>query len=327
MMQYDRLGFPVPRDFEPPPPRNRRGSATVDPRDRFADAVPSAGPARGRAAGPLKRFVLLAALGLIVVPALVVPFVTPLAREAVVQWSLERAAVREARGDVAAAVSEVGRAIDWLDAADAQGRGRLHCWRANLLLESRQTDAAIAEAGRAAALVPTAALPRRTRALAHVVAGDVEAALADAQVAVDLAGADNPEALNHRAYIRALVGRDLEGALADIETALEGSGGESPEFLDTRGFILHLLGRHREAIDDLNRAIGSTQQSRRQVAGLAGRADPDDVAYRLRSIDHALAVMHHHRGLACRAIGLERQAVQDFEVAQRKGFDPARGVL
>lgn len=324
-MQYDRLGFPVPREFETPTPRRRGGSmADADPRDRFTEVAPAGEPVRRPAAGPLKRLVLLVALGLVVVPSLVVPFVAPLAREAVVQWSLERAAVRESRGDVASAAGEVGRAIDWLDAADAQGRSRLHCWRATLLLESRQAAAAVAEAGRAAALVPTAALPRRTRALAHVVAGDAEAALADAQAAVELSGADNPEALNHRAYIRALVGRDLEAALADVETALAGSGDGSPEFLDTRGFILHLLGRHREAIDDLNQAIGKTQQSRRKVAG---RADPDDVAYRLRSIDHALAVMHHHRGLACRAIGLERQAAQDFEVAERKGFDPARGVL
>jgi hypothetical protein len=99
-MQYDRLGFPIPRDFEPVAPRGRRGTTPLesDPRDRFADAEPSAVPDRGRVAGPLKRFVLLAALGLIVVPALVVPFVGPLACEAVVQWSLERAAVREARG-------------------------------------------------------------------------------------------------------------------------------------------------------------------------------------------------------------------------------------
>ena len=327
-MQYDRLGFPVPREFETPAPRRRGGPmGGADPRDRFSGVDRSGETAARPEAGPLKRFIVLASLGLVVVPALVVPFVAPLAREAVVQWSLERAAVREARGDVAAAVGEVGRAIEWLDAADAQGRSRLLCWRATLLLESRQAAAAVAEAGRAVALVPTSAMPRRTRALAHVVAGDAEAALADAQAAVELSGRDNPEALNHRAYIRALVGRDLEAALADVEAALDGSGAGSPEFLDTRGFILHLLGRHREAIDDLNQAIGKTQQSRRQVAGLAGRADPDDVAYRLRSIDHALAVMHHHRGLACRAIGLDRQAAQDFEVAERKGFDPARGVF
>lgn len=326
-MQYDRLGFPVPRDFEPPPSRVRRGSPGADPRDQFADPVPQAGPASGRRAGPLKRFVVLAALGLIVVPALVVPFVTPLAREAVVQWSLERAAVREARGDVAAAVSEVGRAIDWLDAADAQGRGRLHCWRANLLLESRQAEAAIAEAGRAAALVPTAALPRRTRALAHVVAGDVVAALADAQAAVDLAGADNPEALNHRAYIRALVGRDLEAALVDIDAALPPDGDGSPEFLDTKGLVLHLLGRHHEAVDLLNVAIDATQKTRRRLAELSPHADPDELAYRLRSLDHALAVMHQHRGLACRALGLAGQADQDLEIAERKGYAPERGIF
>ncbi len=322
-MQYDRLGFPVPRDFDPASGK----SAVGDPRDRFGGPNAPSEPARRRNAGPLKRFVLLLTLGFLVVPALVLPLLAPWAREAVVHWSLERAAVREARGDVATAAAEVGRAIEWLDAADAEGRGRLHCWRAMLLLENRQAAAAVAESGRAVQLTPTAAQPRRTRALAHVVAGDQDAALADAQAAVELAGADNPEALNHRAYVRALVGRELDAALADVEAALAGSGADTPEFLDTRGFILHLLGRHQEAIDDLNRSIAATQQARRQVADRAGHADPDDIAFRLRSLDHGLAVMHHHRGLACRALGLERQAVQDFEIAERKGFDPARGVL
>ena len=327
MQQYDRLGFPVPRDFEPPASPRLRGPAVDDPRDRFSRSGAGDGSPGAPAPGPLKRLVVLAALCLLVVPALVGPFVAPLAREAVVQWSLERAMVREARGDVAAAAAEVGRAIDWLAAADAEGRGRLHCWRALLLLEGRQPSAAVAEASRAVDFMPTSAQPRRTRALAHIVAGDVEAALADAEAAVELAGGGNPEALNHRAYIRALAGRELEAALHDVEAALVGSGAGAPEFLDTRGYILHLSGRHREAIDDLNQAIGKTQQSRRLVAGLADRSDPDDIAYRLRSLDHSLAVMHHHRGLACRAIGLDRQAEQDFEVAERKGFDPARGVL
>jgi hypothetical protein len=37
--------------------------------------------------------------------------------------------------------------------------------------------------------------------------------------------------------------------------------------------------------------------------------------------------MLHHRGLACRAIGLERQARQDFESAERKGYDASRGIF
>lgn len=320
-MRYDRLGFPIPREFEPP---SRGGDESFPAPRRPPLTQPEAAAPRRVGAG--KRLIVWGLLVCGVVPALALPVVLPLVREAAVQWAVERAVVHEAHGRVAAAAADVGRAIAW-SGEDDQGRGRLLCWRAMLLLENRQAKAAVAEASRAAATMPTAALPRRTRALAHVVAGDPEAALADAAAAVELAGPGNPEALNHRAYIRALVGRDLEAALADVEAALAGSGAGAAEFLDTRGFILHLLGRHQEAIDDLNQAIGSTQQARRAAASRAGRIDPDELAYRLRSIDHGLAVMHHHRGLACRAIGLDRQAVQDLEIAERKGFDPARGVL
>jgi hypothetical protein len=37
--------------------------------------------------------------------------------------------------------------------------------------------------------------------------------------------------------------------------------------------------------------------------------------------------MLHHRGLACRALGLEGQAEQDLAAAEKKGFDPSRGIL
>jgi hypothetical protein len=40
-----------------------------------------------------------------------------------------------------------------------------------------------------------------------------------------------------------------------------------------------------------------------------------------------MAVMLQHRALACRAIGLEEQAKQDFELAGKKGFDPTRGIF
>jgi len=318
-MKFDRHGFPIPAEFDVA----AAADANAWP-DREAASVPVVRRQTGSGAG--KRLLLLAVACGILLPAVVGPAVMPVVREAVVQWSLERAFGREARGRVQAAIGDVGRGIAWTD-DDPARLCRLLCWRAMLKLENRDPRGAIADASRAIEAAPTAAQPRRVRALAHVVAGDADAALADAQTAVELAGPSDPEALNHRAYVRALVGRELPEALADIEAALAGADEGSPELIDTRGFVLHLLGRHREAIDQLNQAIDASQRQRRQLALLAAAADPDDVAHRLRTLDHALAVMHQHRGLACRAAGLEGQARQDFEVAAQQGFDPARGIF
>jgi tetratricopeptide (TPR) repeat protein len=325
-MRYDRDGFPIPPEFDLPP---RHGAEADGPR---RVTRPAAGSGK-------RRTILFLALGL-VIPALVLPVVLPMVREGVVQWSLERALEREARGHPREAIAEVGRAIRWA-AADGRLQSRLLCWRAQLRLENGDAAGAVTDASEAATLAPTASLPRRVRALAHVMLHNADAALIDADAAVEMAGSHQPEALNHRAYIRALVGRQLPEALADIEAALGDAGaGEpddesevgtmshaSPEFLDTRGFVLHLLGRHAEAIDDLNRAIGTMQQRHRQAKAAAGHADPIDLARELRSIDQALAVMHQHRGLACQALGLAEQARQDFGIATQKGYDPARGIF
>jgi hypothetical protein len=123
------------------------------------------------------------------------------------------------------------------------------------------------------------------------------------------------------------VGRDLDAALVDVDSALAEDGSGPAEFLDTKGFVLHLLGRHHEAVDLLNVAIDLTQKDRRELVSLAGHADPDELAYRLRSLDHGLAVMLHHRGMACQAVGLAGQARQDFETAERKGYAPERGIF
>jgi tetratricopeptide (TPR) repeat protein len=321
-MQYDRLGFPVPPEFNVPAGIDDFGSSARDPSGRTGT-----GPSTGTsAAGSTKRWVVLALLLGVVIPGLVVPAALPMIREAVVQWSLERAFGLEARGDVAGAIEEIGRAIDW---ADAQGDmiGRLRCWRAMLRIENGDARGAVDDTSEAILAVPTSTQPRRVRALAHVVLDEADAALADANAAVEMGARDSPDALNHRAYIRALLGRELPQALDDIDRALAGNDEGAPELLDTRGFILHLLGRHQEAIDLLNRAIDQSQQQRRQVAMLSGRADSTEIAYRLRSLDHGLAVMHHHRGLACRAAGLEGQAAQDLEIALRKGFAPERGIF
>jgi len=318
-MNFDRLGFPIPPEFDRP------ADDTPAPRPRDTEA---AAGRRGRP-GPAKRIVLVAVLLGLIVPALVAPAVMPSVRLAVMQWSLERAILREGRGSLTAAIDDMTRAIAWggplLESEPAE-KSRLLCWRAMLRIENRDVSAAVADASLAASIAPTAVQPHKVLALAHAIRGDADAALAASQAAVDLAGEGNPEALNHRAYMRALVGRNLEGALTDIESALGESGEGSPEFLDTRGFILHLLGRQQEALADLNAAIDGAQEQRRRLVLLSGHVSSGELAYRLRAADHGLAVMHHHRGLACRALGLERQAEQDLAIAEKKGFDPSRGI-
>jgi tetratricopeptide (TPR) repeat protein len=315
-MRYDSLGFPIPTEFD----RIDDGSGGSSP------------PRRGRAgrstAGPLKRFVVgILFLG-VVGSAVVAPAILPTVRELVVRWSLQQAIASEGRAAYDTAVANLSRAIDWAGPADDAplAKSRLLCWRAMLRIKSRDASGGLEDASMAASYEPTGMQPWQVRALALFVLGNTDGSLDAAQTAVDLVGADDPEALNHRAYMRALAGRDLEAALTDIERALAASG-PSPEFLDTRGYILHLLGRHHQAIDDLNVAIDTAQNDRRRLLTLAGHVDPDELAYRLLHADHSLAVMHHHRGLACRAAGLTGQAEQDLSIAERKGFDPSRGIL
>jgi hypothetical protein len=307
-MRYDRLGFPIPSDFDPPVA------------DGAAPAVRSAAPGRG------KRLVVLGLLAAVIVPGLMVPAMLPIAREAIVRWSIQRAFGREARGQSLAAIGEVGRALAW-SGDDAHLAAELLCWRAMLRIDARDAIGAVDDAARAAGLEPTATQPRRVSALANVILSRPDEALADAEAAVELAGGGDPEALNHRAYIRALVGRDLPAALADIDAAMVGGVEAGPEFLDTRGYVLHLLGRNQEAIDQLNLAIAAAEQRRRDVVMRARQGGRVDASRQLRAIDRDLAVMHRHRGLACRAAGLERQAEQDLEIADRKGYDPSRGVM
>ena len=210
-MRYDKDGFPIPPDFDF---RTDDSSEAGFPGAAASGGARQPSPARPSGGGSRKRMLLVAFVAAGLVPAIVGPELMPTIRRAVVEWSLERAAEREARSDVAGAVGDVSRALHW-HGDDAE----LLCMRAMLRLENRDAAGALGDAERAAAMAPTAIQPLRVRALIHVVNANADAALADAGMVVELASRGDPDALNHRAYIRALVGRELPAALADIEGA------------------------------------------------------------------------------------------------------------
>lgn len=320
-MRYDRDGFPIPPDFEPlPRGEGERPPRPVLPGGPAADWAP---PSRQRRAGGLKRSVIITLLVLGLVPALIGPetLMSGL-RLAVVRWSLERAQRLEADDDVAGALVEVDRAVAWLGQDDAA----LVCHRAWLRLHCGDPRGAIEDADRAASIAPFALAPLRVRGLAAVVCGEVERALADANTVVDRSADGDPDALNHRAYVRALVGRELPEALADIEAALaKVDQPAAAELLDTRGFILHLLDRDQEALEQMNEAIERMLQQRRRARLAADDGMIDRL--QLRTIEQGLAVMFQHRGLICEKVGHQEQARQDLAKARAMGYDPQRGVF
>lgn len=319
-MRYDRDGFPIPPDFDHRPRGDDDGVAMAPlPGGPAADWAPA--PRRQRAGG-LKRSLILCLLLIGLPPAILGPEnVMKGIRMAVVRWSLDRAQEMEAGDDVGGALVEVNRAVEWLGEDDAT----LLCYRAWLRLYAGDAPGAVDDARRAAAIAPLALPPLRVRGLASVVCGDVDQALADAGTVVERSAPGNPDALNHRAYVRALVGRELPEALTDIDAAIAlVDGPASGELLDTRGYILHLLGRDQEALEQMNEAIELMLQQRRRVRQMA-----DGVVDRLelRTIEHGLAVMFQHRGLICAKVGHEEQARQDLAKARAMGYDPQRGVF
>lgn len=308
---YDNLGFPVPIDF---------GSVATD-RGPTTDGTASKPPGR-RGVSFSKRLVVVAVLLLGVIPLAVGPSLLPEIRLAVVRWSLERAGRFEVRDESAAAVAELDRAIGWYG-EDAD----LLCLRAGLRMENRDPGGARRDLCRAIELAPLAVEPFRIRAIVHASLGDADAAVADADTVCDRSGEADPQGINLRSYVRALVGRDLSEALDDIDGVIATLGDPPPEYVDTRGFLLQRLGRNAEALRDLDEAISRMRDTRRRVTLLAGRIGGVDLARRLRTADHALAVMIHHRALALESLGREAEAEADFTLAARKGYDPGRGIF
>lgn len=123
---------------------------------------------------------------------------------------------------------------------------------------------------------------------------DFDAALANVERAFDYVPDEKPHAYYARAQIRLQAG-DLPGALADYNAVIE----RAPNFAaayEGRAEVQRRLGRHREAIEDLNRAVALSPASdplplnhRAYCRALAGVELPQALA----DIERALELSEH----------------------------------
>jgi probable addiction module antidote protein len=122
-MKYDRLGFPIPPEFAAPSGRD------IDalPAPRGTEIQP---PQPRRRAGRGKQIFLLGVLAAVVVPGLLAPGILPVISDVVVEWSLERAMVGEARGNIPAALGDIARAKGMTQIARDAGLGRESLYKA-----------------------------------------------------------------------------------------------------------------------------------------------------------------------------------------------------
>ncbi|WBO20871.1 retroviral-like aspartic protease family protein [Sphingomonas abietis] len=197
-----------------------------------------------------------------------------------------RGAVSLAQHDIAAALSDYGRAIDL-----APSEPRYLVQRATAYLQADQPAKARADLDRALtlsltdvpALMLRAGLKVRQGRIAGDAASDLDAAAhvlpvaADERLAIawlydeidlpDRALAQfalwikahpddqrRPEALNGRCRSRALLGQDLSSAMADCNAALRARPGV-PEFLATRGLVALRQGNFARAIKDYDAGL------------------------------------------------------------------------
>jgi len=137
-------------------------------------------------------------------------------------------------------------------------------------------------------------------------------------------------ALNLSAYSHALDESNLEESLERANRAIE-LVGPVGEIVDTRGYLHYLLGNYEEAVEDTELAVASfTNTLARSKSEVRQKAplfvDQRRIQYRLDELDQSMAVFLQHRGLAYEAVGRSEEANEDFEEAEKLGFDPQQGV-
>lgn len=110
----------------------------------------------------------------------------------------------------------------------------------------------------------------RDRALLNYYLGNHDAALSDADTAIEILP-NNPWGYNQRALIRALLERDLELALEDANRAVDLAEGEAETLvymLDTRAFVQYRLGEYDAALADVDLAADQVGPTWEHISAL-----------------------------------------------------------
>ncbi|HEY2882683.1 MAG TPA: tetratricopeptide repeat protein [Pirellulales bacterium] len=283
-----------------------------------------------------KRLVIFGVLFGIVIPVVFGPKILSFARESLSQWLLARAERKIFADDYSGAISDLNWSLDWNPNAWYS-----YMLRGEVRLELNDLEGSLTDYNKLIDLLSSQDEVRRRRrpldrnsVLAEAYSsrswvltrlGRGREAIDDASHAVKLV--PSPLHLNSRAYVRAQVNLELKEGLDDIDKALAQTNNDKANLLDTRGYLLHLLNRNEEALTMLDDAIKVMEHYNRALVFQHDPFDPRSVGARRREIDHALAVMYHHRGLVNEKLGNKEAASQDFALGEKHGYDPAKGVL
>ncbi len=320
--QFDAHGFPIPPRFE---------------EIKYQDDRPKRKP---KISLSVKRWVVVALLLGLVVPIVLGPRIIKAGRGAIAAYCVSRAEKKLQTGDLPGALAELDSAIEW-QPEDWQ----LYEARAQLRYELNHLDGALADCTQLLDLLVTQDRIRDERGLrinraaqqAQVYTlrstilmrlGRGREAIDDANQALLLhpAPAARATLLNSRAYARAQANLELAEGLVDVEEALKLEGEDVAAFLDTRAYLLHLLGQNEKALVDMDSAIEQTQEDKLGWMRMRGfRAGPQVVERRLKDFDLNLAVMHQHRSLVYAALGRQKEAAAEHELAVELGYDETRG--
>jgi tetratricopeptide (TPR) repeat protein len=301
----DEHGFPIPVTFDDDrPPRWK-----LSPQER--------------------RFLrgLLAVLVIAVIGSILVgPQLKQGYFESLAQWHADQAEDAFLNGDPAAAAEEISDAIYW-----KPDSARLYERRAEFHQQSNHLDASLADWNKVLEMNPTYYAGYQARSFVYCRLGKFAESLADANAAVNNTHSGNPNAFNHRAYMRALAKQELTEGLADVERAIKlTSEAPVPAFLDTRGYLRHLTGDDKGAMEDLNQAIQMVEKQRNNPDELFGRRrriDARQIAFYMERLNQDLAVMYHHRGEVRQKLGQDEAAAADLKQADKLGYDPDKGIF